>query len=208
MKPSVEAVPVTAQMSRLLAEMREIYRSGDLRRAERLCSDALASHGDWPEASNLLAQILLRSRRQQQALRLAQRCVDMQPGVAVFHDTLAAALSATGQHAEALREIDRCVELAPRFGATHALRGRILDRLGRPEEAADAYQRALAYPDTAEAAVVYTRLGTARMNSGDLDAAEAAFRQALALDKDLADARRGLAQVGQRREISHTHVNA
>jgi tetratricopeptide (TPR) repeat protein len=207
MKLSGPAVPVTAQMSRLLAEVRQVYRSGDLRHAERLCSDAIASHGDWPEVINLLAQIFLKTKRQQQALQLAQRCVDMQPGVAVFHDTLAAALTAIGQHTEALKEIDRCVELCPRYGSTHALRGRILDRLGRHQEAADAYQRALAYPDTTDAALIYTRLGTARMKSGDLQAAEAAFRQALAVDNDFADARSGLMQLGHRPETSRTHVN-
>ncbi len=72
---------------------------------------ALSPHSPIP--LNNLAYFLVRSN-DPEGLVLAQRAVQMAPGVAAFRDTLARALAANGKTDKALAEQMRAVELAPR----------------------------------------------------------------------------------------------
>jgi Tfp pilus assembly protein PilF len=68
-------------------------------------------------------------------------------------------------------------------------------RLGRLAEAADAHERALSCPNVTEAALIYARLAKCLLMLGDHARAEAAFRQALAVDPECAEARAGMEEV-------------
>jgi cellulose synthase operon protein C len=88
-------------------------RLGDATAAQALYRKAVALSPNSPIALNNLAYFLT-STNAPEGLVLAQRAVQMAPGEAAFHDTLARALAANGQNAEALVEQTRAVELAPK----------------------------------------------------------------------------------------------
>jgi cellulose synthase operon protein C len=88
-------------------------RLGNAAAAQALYRKAVALSPNSPNALNNLAYFLT-STNAPESLVLAQRAVQMAPGMAAFHDTLARALAANGQSAKALAEQARAVELAPK----------------------------------------------------------------------------------------------
>jgi predicted Zn-dependent protease len=103
-----------------------------------------------------------------------------------------------GRNAEALQFFQEYVNLAPagqRIDMVYYFLGEIYIRLGRFRLADIALTTAVHWvPGNAD---WWTRLAYARENAGDLSEAAVAYNQALTLNPQLADARRGLDRVRQ-----------
>jgi Flp pilus assembly protein TadD len=94
-----------------------------------------------------------------------------------------------GDAASALGSIDRALVIAPERAGLHLLRGWVLMRLARPDDAAEAFGRALHLsPGDPEA---LTGLGIVGLRRGDPAAALAHFTDALERDPRSSDAARG-----------------
>ena len=84
----------------------------------------------------------------------------------------------------ALAFLDKVTRLSPYWALPLAERGYLLNQVGRPEEGMASYRKALelvdAFPSNANArALVLRGIGYSRIELGDLDAAEKAYRESL-----------------------------
>ncbi len=151
--------------------------AGDADRAGSLLQRLEAVAPGSPEALNRRAALLAREDRWEEALKLYRRAATLYPSWVAFW-RLANAESHSGHPDRAREAIERGLERAP---GNRYLLGRLarLELLyGDLTRAAELYQRlASTYPN----AVYASNLGVAHMLAGELEQAEAAFRQALEL---------------------------
>lgn len=104
----------------------------------------------------------------------------------------------------ALAFLDKATILSPYWADPFAERGYLFNQLGRPQEGLASYQRALElverFPSNAYArALVLRGLGYTHIELGDLDRAEAAYRQSLEVEPGNALAMKELEYIAQRR---------
>ena len=115
----------------------------------------------------------------------AERCFDHVLSLAPNHPDAQSQkvklLIARERYDDALELVDRVLATAPNDAQAHANRGHALMELRRYAEAADACERACAIEASVDR---LTRLTTALCLAGRMDKAEAAIRQARALDAD------------------------
>lgn len=112
---------------------------------------SLAPERDWPQRLSSLA--LTRLGRHDQAARAAERAVRLAPDNAQAHALLAHALVRVGERPmDAELAAKRAVELGPNEVEPHIAAGVVAAAAGRRDDAADAFDRALAIdPQNSEA---------------------------------------------------------
>jgi tetratricopeptide (TPR) repeat protein len=104
----------------------------------------------------------------------------------------------------ALAFLDKAIALSPYWAQPLAERGYLLNQLGRPEDGLASYRRALElverFPSNAHArALVLRGLGYTHIELGDLDQAEAAYRQSLQAEPGNTLAMRELDYIAEQR---------
>jgi len=139
-----------------------------------------------PRVARLLGYVAQRRDRQSDAIRLYGVVVDADPADAESWNNLGNAYAATGDLANAMVAFDRAVRLrrhdpAPRVNAAKALA-----EAARHTERLKWMRRAVA--DIPEAREVQVEAGLAEAAERQFDAAETAFRKAIALDPRHAEA--------------------
>jgi tetratricopeptide (TPR) repeat protein len=147
-------------------------------------STALQLDGRYPNARFELAMAYLDSGQQRKAVALLQQVVQAEPrnGVASFQ--LGAALAKTGQCAEAMPLLDSAVESPQR----RYIRAGCYKKLGRDAEAAadlQAYKELREGADARMQAKYRAAVAHQKAAAGELDAAIAEYRGALALAPDV-----------------------
>jgi tetratricopeptide (TPR) repeat protein len=103
-----------------------------------------------------------------------------------------------GQNSEALQYFQEYINLAPQGGridTAYYLIGEIYIRLGKFRHADIAFSTAVYYMP--KNAAWWTRLAYARESAGEMQTALQAYEQALSLNSQLADARRGFTRTRQ-----------
>jgi Ca-activated chloride channel family protein len=97
-----------------------------------------------------------------------------------------------GRHDDALKLYTQAQLQAPDAPEIHLDIGNVFYRKGEMEKAREAYARAFSAADRKLAGAARYNSGTADLSAGDLKGAVRAFREALKMDPDDADARRNL----------------
>jgi predicted O-linked N-acetylglucosamine transferase (SPINDLY family) len=156
-----------------------LRRVGRLGEAVHELERAIASKPDFAEAFHNLGIVLLQAGDSDAGVARLAYAVDLQPGVPVFHERLAEALSGRGER-EAAELHMRCAGLPlEKAGGWVELSG-LLEALGRVEGAAAASLRALSMdPGCASA---HATLAAARVLQHRYDEAVECCRKAIALD--------------------------
>ena len=165
-------------------------RAGRLSAAEAAYRRVLASAPDASEAALKLGLLLSQQGRDDEATGVLRTATAADPGLAVAHGALAAALLATGELAAAGESAERALALAPddrNFAANLAV---IRNAQGRFEMAASLCRSALA---KGEDPALLNTLGVAFKESGRLDEAAASFERAAALRPGFVEALYNLA---------------
>jgi tetratricopeptide (TPR) repeat protein len=183
----------------LLALVRDAQDS--LPAAEALYRHYLALHPDDGFALNRLGHVLRRRGNDAAACLFFARAVAMQPGHAPALNDFGAALYRLGDAQCALAAFGRAVALDPTDSAARCNRGKLLAAMHRSGEAAAAFRSVLDL--NPRSASDWHDRGVACFQLGDLAAAEAACRRAIAChDQDRAavslDVRLLLAEVLER----------
>ncbi|MDR1128352.1 MAG: tetratricopeptide repeat protein [Treponema sp.] len=169
------------------------YRNGNYERAVAICVNELSENRNNMEAHVVVCWSLIQLGRYEEARsyglegrnisRYDPRIIEILGEVSYFQ----------GQNNEALQYFQEYINLAPERGRIETVYyyiGEIYIRLGRFRHADIALSTAVHYiPGNA---AWWSRLAYARENAGDLQEAVAAYEQALSLDPQLSDARRGL----------------
>jgi predicted CXXCH cytochrome family protein len=163
---------------------------GDLHALDGLEQELLRAADAPADALIALGSSQLRAARFAGAAATFTRLLDADPGLAMAHANLGAALAGGGRHEDALRELLAAADLAPRdpvirfdLAATYA-------RLGRDEEAIEQGREALRLRPTY--AKAWMNLGNALARTGRLPDAAAALGRAVVIDPNLVSASRSL----------------
>ncbi len=162
---------------RLLAEVVEAARAGDLARAKPLAISALEAGLEHPLLLNLRALAFEEEGRFEESLADLRRAHLMAPSDFTILNACGLALARLDRPEEALACYDRALALRPDFGQAWFNRGWVLERLGKPVEASQAYARAAEiHPGNAQAWANLAHLDARR---GDGAAARAHAARAL-----------------------------
>jgi tetratricopeptide (TPR) repeat protein len=188
------------------------YRNGNYERAVDICRAEIAQNSGNLDSYVVICWSLLRLNRFQEALNYARSGRNISRYDARITEILGEISYYEGRNAEALQYFQEYINLAPegqRIDLVYYYLGEIYIRLGRYRHADIALSTAVHWmPGNA---VWWTRLAYARENAGyqarasgyqaeaagDLAEAITAYERALALNSQLADARRGLDRTRQ-----------
>jgi tetratricopeptide (TPR) repeat protein len=170
--------------------------AGQLAEAERLCREALAYEPDLEEAYCVLAGAA-RARGDWDRVRLlAGQGFELNADAACLHEALGDVFRAESRPAEALAAYDRALAAAPeRLSARGRAAALALEIQDYPRAIEHLEPLVATQPAMAGAWVV---LGRARQGTGAPEAAVEAFRAALELEPDNAEAHYGLGWVALR----------
>ena len=108
----------------------ELFRSGRLGQAERLCRDFLQENPADVTAIRLLAEIGIKVGVYADAEPLLERCLELAPDFQLARLNYANVLSKREKLTEALEQVDRLLEADPDKPAYLAQRAAILVRMG------------------------------------------------------------------------------
>ncbi len=161
----------------------QALREADL--AVRHAPDSATMH--WVRGA-----VLAGDARHAEAERSAREALRLDPEDADHHHLLASCLMARDQAPAALEVVEAGLRVDPEHGGLDDLRVTLLTRLGRTAEAEVGIQAALARdPDDPEH---HVNIGFSRLRAGDAQAAATHFAEALRLQPDNENARRGLVE--------------
>ena len=148
--------------------------------AERFWQAAIAGSSRPWKAHNDYGSHLLEIGRVEEAKAQFEAALELEPEYVSAMVNLASAFKARGRGEEAVPWLDRALELHPEHSASiHYLRALVMESLDRANEAAAAYERAIAQQPTFFAA--HQGLGNLRMLTGQWEAARAQFQRLLEL---------------------------
>jgi tetratricopeptide (TPR) repeat protein len=174
------------------------YRNRNYLRAVEICRNEIALNARNLESHVVICWSLISLGRYTEAMTYAQAGRNISRYDPRLIEILGEIYYYEGRNAEALQYFQEYVNLAPagqRIDMVYYYFGEIYIRLGRFRLADIALTTAVHWvPGNAD---WWTRLAYARENAGDLSEAAVAYNQALNLNPQLADARRGLERVRQ-----------
>jgi tetratricopeptide (TPR) repeat protein len=169
------------------------YRGGNYERAAAICRDEIAANPNSLDSHVVLCWSLVRLGRYEEARNFAQAGRNISRYDPRIVEILGEISYYQGRNGEAVQLFQEYVNLAPegsRIDVVYYFLGEIYIRLGRFRHADIALSTAVHYvPGNA---AWWTRLAYARESAGELQSAVGAYEQALALNSQLTDARRGL----------------
>jgi len=163
-----------------------LYRTGNLREAERVCKSILRKRPATPVALHLLAAMEMQVGRIAQAITLLDRALRFKPDYVEALLDRANACALLNRFADALASYDAVIEQRPSDVDALFHRGAALVALNRPGDALASFERALAIkPDHVEA--LNNRGGILHL-TGRLDEALASYDRSVALQPRYAPA--------------------
>jgi predicted O-linked N-acetylglucosamine transferase (SPINDLY family) len=146
---------------------------------------AIALRPDYAAAHCHLGNALKRHGKLDDALAAYRRALELKPDLAEACNNLGVVLQQQGKFAEALDAYNRAIKLRPGDLEIAYNRAVVLQQQGRLQEAGAAYRDLIRQSPNS---LVYLNLGSVEQDLGRLDAALAAFDQAIALDRSYAPA--------------------
>ncbi|MDR3130454.1 MAG: hypothetical protein LBU18_02810 [Treponema sp.] len=174
------------------------YRNGNYNAAISICLDELSANQENLESHVVICWSLIQLGRYEEASSYALSGRALSRYDIRLIEILGEVNYYLGRNAEALQCFQEYINLAPegsRIDSVYYFMGEIYIRLARFHHADIALSTAVHYmPGNA---AWWVRLAYARENAGDLQEAVLAYEQALFLNSQLADARRGLERAKQ-----------
>jgi serine/threonine-protein kinase len=198
----VEEDPNSAESLRTLSEVLEAHgNSREAGAAARMAVEAYRKAlerkpDDWQTRKDLAA-LLLRQRRPQEAVAVAEEAPTVRPHLPDLYTTIGLGLQSIGEHDRAIRAWRRALELNKDFGMARAALCNTLVGIGRLNEAIEVGRQAVASnprdPDgLRDKGRALAALCQALVEKGRLDEAIGAGRRAIELDPEDPNAFRNL----------------
>jgi len=167
----------------------------DFRLAHELCLKTLAAQPDHADALFLLGIIAAEHRNFGKAVDVIDRALALAPHKAEYWAQRGRCLLALQRPREAFEAAQKALELEPGDALTLDTIGVVMTRAGAHADAIAPFRRAVARDATK--ATYHYNLGASLQFVGELQAAEAEYRQALRLDQSFHRAWSSLAQVAR-----------
>ncbi len=163
-----------------------LYRSGQLTKAEQACRELLQSYPRSSMVLSLLGAVLQDLGQLEQAVKSFEKAIQLKPDYAEAYYNRGSALQKLGQLVEAVKSFDRAIQIKPDFVEAFSNRGNALRKLGQLEAAMKSYDKAIQIkPDFANA---YSNRGTALHDLGQLEDAIKSYDKAIQIKPDFAEA--------------------
>jgi TolB-like protein/Tfp pilus assembly protein PilF len=121
-----------------------LYYDWDWAGAERAIQQALDLNPNSSLVHMIYVDFWLTQRRPEEAVREAQRAVELDPLSANANGKLGLALSYAGEHKRAIEQLRKTIDLDPSFVYPHLTLARVYAACGEPEASIEAAQRAAA----------------------------------------------------------------
>jgi protein O-GlcNAc transferase len=169
-----------ADMRILLAEMRQLYRSGNMTQAASVCQQILTT---WPvqvEAMHLSGIIAHRSGHSQEAIAMLRQALEATPSDLNIVKNLILILKASGQMETAASLCPQALSAGSDNYQTYQGLGDLFCSHGYLEETVALYEKALAIKS--DLGPAWSNLGNALQGLDRLDEAIVCYRKALPLD--------------------------
>jgi tetratricopeptide (TPR) repeat protein len=167
------------------------------------CTSAKTAEMQRLQAQNAYERGLTQAKQGQSALALSslQEATALDPGSALYHDSLGLLLLDLGRVDVAITELTKSADLDPNRGDSLFHLGTALAEARRWEDAVGAYRKAILQPSLTVLDLAHQNLGLALFHLGRYREAEDALRFALSLDPQLQAAyyNLGLVLVAQKR---------
>lgn len=187
MAKSLSSGKKSAALQQMLGHAVGLHRAGHLDEAERVYVQILQSKAAPPEAQHLFGVLRGQQGRFEEALKLVEAALKLQPRSPVILSDQGLILFKLGQHERALMAFEQALAIQPDHPASLSNRGNVLSELGRLDEALVSYDQALKIrPDYPEA--LYNR-GNVLCALGRYEEALASYDKALARQPGHADLR-------------------
>jgi hypothetical protein len=116
-----------------------------LDRGFQLLNSVRDSFRDDDTVLTSLGVVHLRKGRNQEALSLFQKALDLRPGAATYYVNLAAALAETGDNEKAIRHLNRAIELDPSLEVAYRRLVEIYAKAHREDAVNDVFRRYLSF---------------------------------------------------------------
>jgi len=162
------------------------YEAGDMAKAEQLCRAIIAAKPNHFDANHLLAIVLSRTDRPEEALASCERALAVGPGNAILFNNHGNILHALERDEDALASYDRALALDPGNSETLLNRAVCLRALTRYEEALAICDQVIA-AKPADASAHYNR-GNVLKDLQRFDEALASYDRAIASKPGYTDA--------------------
>jgi tetratricopeptide (TPR) repeat protein len=176
----------------------EHHRSGRFAEAEAIYRKILADDPNHADAMQLLGALAGQTGREDLAIELIRRAIELSPLVAGYHSNLGKLLCDGGRYDEAVDACRRAVQLNPNLADAHNNLGNAFRGMKRPDAATAAYREALRIkPDHLDA---LKNLSGILWVTGNRDEAIEVYRRLSALKPDDAMAHNGLGNLLLRAE--------
>ncbi len=151
--------------------------AGELPEAERKLRDRLRAMPNDVAAMRMLAELGARVGRNEQALALLERCLQLAPGFAMARHNYALVLDRCNRHEDALLEVDSLLAADPDNTGLQNLKAVVLGKLGNYGNAIRLYESIL--DQRSKEPRVWMSLGHALKTEGQTDRAIVAYRRAI-----------------------------
>ena len=163
-----------------------LYQTGQLLHAERVCRELLQSFPRSLVLLNILGVALCGQGKFQEAVAVYKKAIQLKPDYADAFCNLGNALKELGRLKEAVQNFGKAIQVKPDFEEAYNNRGAALKDLGQLQEAVASYDKAIQLkPDYIEA---YNNRGLALKDLGQLQEAVANYKKAIQLRPDLPEA--------------------
>jgi tetratricopeptide (TPR) repeat protein len=173
-------VPSAAEIERVLAEVDRAVEQ-DLDRAIQLSAQALNAGFEHPKLLNLVAFQLEEDGRYDDAMRLLDRAIGLDPKDVLVWNSVGLCLVKQDRRKEAVAAFEHALALNPLFPQAYRNLGAALEQLGDFDGAREQYERAIRVaPDYADAVAGLASLG---VRNGDWPAVRTFAAQAIALEE-------------------------
>ena len=205
-RPTDQPDPSPDQMKTIFS----LYDSGEMRKAEQACKKLLPAFPQALKVYTVLGATLIRQGKAEQALKVYDKSILLNPDFAESYNIRGIALKDLGRLEEAIKSYDKAIQLKPDFADAYNNRGNVLKKLGRLEEAITSYDKVVQLkPDFTDA---YNNRGKVLKDLGRPEDAIKSYAKAIQLRPDFAEAydNRGLAlqDLGRLEEAIKSYAKA
>ena len=177
---SVRPANVVPKFSPTVVRAHKLRRQGETKQALMLCREILRENPHDAVTFDLAAQIAIEMSQPEEAVKLAEAAITIQPDFIEAQCNLTSAYVNAGRLDDAVRTVDRVIEKRPGYAQAHLNRASALHRLGRTDAAIEAASLAVQL-EPKNPTAHYNR-GLMLIDAGQMDAGNAEMENALQLD--------------------------
>ena len=166
-------------IGKFLQSAKELFKAGELTKAESICRDILKNDSENAEAYHLLGVIADRNGNAEGAVDLINKAINTSPNNSLYYNNLGNAYVNLGNHEKAIVAYHRAIDINHRFGEAHFNLGNALHEIDRPDEAISCFKKAIqCRPDLAQA---YCNMGETLKELNFMELAIAALQHAVTM---------------------------